>query len=306
VGWKELIIINGTAGQAFKTLATEQNKNACSEKTELAGNYLRRATPRLQLIFKLPAARKQFTKHRLWLQVATFLAAGLALPPASAQTADNRQERHPKVIETWIEEWDPNQSCWIRVDDPTNQCSSNIIRPTNDEIVYPLPRFGPFLMLNANVALQDGSTDSQTPKHFVRMLETYSEVRQINFIDASGTVDDVANLRVGRMIRAAELTTHVPNHGSARSGAVELFLAGTNRTMEEGARFAVHAWRDRSGRGPTDFDEHHPINMLYIDYYMEMGMTHDKAHAFYNFTNSAPHSEALWFGPAQMQFWLEP
>lgn len=98
---------------------------------------------------------------------------------------------------------------------------------------------------------------------------------------------------------------HVPSNGSARSGAVDLFIAGVRRTMDMGARFAVHCWSDIYGRSPHDFDEHDPVNELYLNYYMDMGMSHDKAHEFYAMTNSVPHSSALWFGPEEMQKWID-
>jgi hypothetical protein len=106
------------------------------------------------------------------------------------------------------------------------------------------------------------------------------------------------------MIREAGLRTHVPAGGSVRSGAVELFLAGTERTMEEGATFAVHSWLDSYGRQPKDFAEDHAANRLYLDYYVEMGMTKDQAREFYAMTNSVPHESALWLGASDMRPWV--
>ena len=66
----------------------------------------------------------------------------------------------------------------------------------------------------------------------------------LEMIEAPGTEDDRANLRLGRLIRARGIATHVPAGGSVRSGGVELFLAGTRRIADPGAEFAVHAWAD--------------------------------------------------------------
>lgn len=136
------------------------------------------------------------------------------------------------------------------------------------------------------------------------MVAAFPRLQTLSFVDAPGTTNDIANLKLGRMIRSYGLATHIPNRGSARSGAVELFLAGARRTMEPGALFAVHSWLDSHGRELKDFPENDPANRLYIDYYVDMGMTEAEARAFYAMTNSVPQPRALWFGPDQMTRWI--
>ncbi len=238
---------------------------------------------------------------------AAIALATLAFAPAvpvAASTA-GAGAAAGKVVQTWVEEWDPVHSCWFRIDAPSGNCGSEVRRPAPEDIVYPLPRYGPFLVLDERVAGVFGITDRATLDHFNAMIADFPDIDQLNFVNAGGTVNDVSNLKLGRIIRASGISTHVPGHGSARSGAVELFLAGVRRTMERGARFAVHSWRDNQGRSPRNFDQHDPVNQLYLAFYMEMGMSHDKAHAFYDMTNSVPHSEALWFGPEEMRQWLD-
>jgi hypothetical protein len=138
------------------------------------------------------------------------------------------------------------------------------------------------------------------------MLAAFPGLQVIEFADAPGTSNDIANLKLGRAIRAAGLATHVPEGGSARSGAVELFLAGTQRTVAPGALFAVHSWRDELGREPDDFAPDSPENRLYLDYYAEMGMTAEEAHDFYAMTNSVPHAGALWLEGKDMAQWIAP
>jgi hypothetical protein len=159
-------------------------------------------------------------------------------------------------------------------------------------------------VLNDRVAGVFGATDSTILEHFRQMMHDFPDIDQLNLIDAVGTIDDIANLKLARILRTSGMSTHVPAHGSARSGAVELFLAGVRRTMERGARFAVHGWRDHLGRSPKDFGEHDPVNEMYLKFYEEIGMSHDKSHAFYNMTNSVPDSDAMWFGPEEMSYWL--
>lgn len=167
-------------------------------------------------------------------------------------------------------------------------------------------QFGPFRVLDGKRAALVGATDVTSPAAFRAMMAAYPGLEVIEFVDAPGTSNDIANLALGRAIRAAGLATHVPEGGSARSGAVELFLAGTRRSMDEGALFAVHSWRDALGREPDDFSPDAPENRLYLDYYTEMGMTADEARGFYAMTNSVPHEQALWLRGSDMARWVVP
>jgi len=106
------------------------------------------------------------------------------------------------------------------------------------------------------------------------------------------------------MIRSAGLTTHVPGDGSVRSGAVELFIAGAHRTIDEGARFAVHAWLDDTGHEATEYAAADPENRKYLAYYREMGMSPAEASSFYAMTNSAPHDHARWLSAGEMRQWV--
>ncbi|WP_369026799.1 alpha/beta hydrolase [Qipengyuania sp. RANM35] len=169
-----------------------------------------------------------------------------------------------------------------------------------------IARFGPFLVLDSRrVALVD-ETGHDTPAVFAAMRRAFPDLVQVDMVECPGTRDDKANMELGRMIRAAHMVTHVPPIGSVRSGAVELFLAGVERDIADGAEFAVHSWMDEYGREAGDFGENAPENLKYIVYYREMGMGERQARAFYAFTNSVPHAEALWLEAQDMRRWAAP
>lgn len=167
-----------------------------------------------------------------------------------------------------------------------------------------LARYGPFRVVDArHVALVD-VTDSRSPAQFAALLHDWPAIAEIEMIECPGTEDDLANLRLGRMIRARGIATHVPDGGSVRSGAVELFLAGARRYADAGAEFAVHSWIDDSGHEADDYSADAPENRRYLDYYRQMGMDAQEASAFYAMTNSVPFESALWFGAAEMGHWV--
>ena len=165
--------------------------------------------------------------------------------------------------------------------------------------------FGVFRVLDESTALLDGITDHRSPADFATMVEAHPGLKTLRFGEAPGTRHDIANMKLGRMIRAAGLFTHVPRGGSVRSGAVELFFAGSERQVDDGAEFAVHSWRDPFGRQAGDVRVNHRAHRDYVDYYIEMGLEPARARAFYDLTNSAAFEDALWLDAADMRFWSD-
>lgn len=267
--------------------------------------------------------------------LALLLAAFALLLPGSGLMAQSGARVVSHVA--WVEEWDPASGEWVRVEgspatvtaaawEPVSATVSRagavIVTETIVEEAQPVrfiagaPRvragaagiaaFGPFRVIDGKRAALVAATDAGSPQAFAAMLAAYPGLEVIEFADAPGTSHDLANLRLGRAIRSAGLATHVPTGGSARSGAVELFLAGTRRTVDPGALFAVHSWRDERGREPADFAPDAPENRLYLDYYAEMGMSEVQARDFYAMTNSVPHAGALWLEGTEMKRWIAP
>lgn len=167
-----------------------------------------------------------------------------------------------------------------------------------------IARFGPFRVLDATRAALVDVTDADSPRAFAAMVRAYPAIALIEMVECPGTEDDRANLRLGRMIRARGIVTHVPAGGSVRSGGIELFLAGRSRIADPGAEFAVHSWEDDSGRQATDYAAGAPENRAYLDYYREMGMSEPEAQAFYAMTNAVPFEGARFFGAEEMGRWV--
>lgn len=164
--------------------------------------------------------------------------------------------------------------------------------------------FGPFRVLNKRRVALVGVTNLRTPAQFAAMLRAYPALATLEFIECPGTYDDLANLQLGRMIRAAGLASEVFAGGSVRSGAVELFLAGTTRAIADDAEFAVHAWIDDRGMGALDYAANAPENAKYLVYYREMGMTQREATRFYAMTNSVPFEDPRWLTGVEMRGWM--
>lgn len=224
------------------------------------------------------------------------IAALLALftVPAAAQVLS---------VETYVEEWDEQSQSWARVEDGVEDGAERFVAVQPAKPTSAVQTYGPFRVIDDRTAEMVGVTNRASPRQFAAMLADYPQLETLALVDAPGTDDDRANLAVGRMIRAAGLETHVPAGGSVRSGAVELFLAGETRRIDDGAEFAVHSWRDIYGRQPQDFPMSAPENRIYLDYYQEMGMDAGEARAFYDMTNSVAFTDAKWLTAQDMRGW---
>lgn len=167
-----------------------------------------------------------------------------------------------------------------------------------------LAAYGPFRILDETRAALIDETDAESPAQFAAMLRAWPRIATLELVEVPGTQDDRANLKLGRMIRASGIGTHVPEGGSVRSGGVELFLAGVRHTAAPGAEFAVHSWADEDGREARDYPADAPENRAYLVYYREMGMDDAQARAFYAMTNAVPFSQARWLTAADMGRWV--
>lgn len=204
--------------------------------------------------------------------------------------------------ETYVEEWDDAAGQWVRVDEGAERLINGPAAHAA-RAAQAIATYGPFRVMDERTAQLVGATNAATPSQFAAMLRDYPAIATIDMVECPGTDDDRANMRLGRMIRAAGIATHVPAGGSVRSGAVELFLAGARRQIDDGAEFAVHAWLDDSGRQPHQFAPDSPENRTYLDFYTEMGMEMAQARAFYDMTNSVTNNAALWLDAQDMRRW---
>lgn len=104
-----------------------------------------------------------------------------------------------------------------------------------------------------------GEITSRTPAHFAAVLAQNPQITTVVQTDMPGSLDDDAVVRMGYALRDRGLNTQLTAQSEIYSGAVDLFLAGTRRSMEPGAVIGVHSWADGFGEGtsyPMDAPEH--------------------------------------------------
>lgn len=141
---------------------------------------------------------------------------------------------------------------------------------------------GHFVVEGAD-ATMSGEIGSSTPDEVRQLIADNPEVTTIVMVDVPGSGDDRANLEASRLVREAGLATHLDADGFVASGGVDFYLAGVERTFDEGARFGVHSWATSDGIEGKDVDPDDPQHLDYLDYYEEVGISAD----FYWFTLEA-------------------
>lgn len=141
--------------------------------------------------------------------------------------------------------------------------------------------------------IAEGVVDSSTPAVIKSAIADNPNVRELVLKWVPGSADDEANLRTARMVRGAGLTTVVPEGGMVASGGTDLFLAGTERIVGQGACVGVHSWASQGILGdevqgrdvPRTSEAHTP----YLSYYAEIGVDE----AFYWYTLDAADADGM-------------
>lgn len=108
--------------------------------------------------------------------------------------------------------------------------------------------------------------------------------------DVPGSALDSATFELGSRVREMGLNTYLTSTSKVESGGSDLFLAGVERRMEQGARMGVHAWTDgiRDGQDvPADSGKHDDG----VAFFEAMLGTAD----FYWFVLSAARNSGMYF-----------
>jgi len=95
-----------------------------------------------------------------------------------------------------------------------------------------------------------GTTDSSSYGYVSEFLNAQPQVKRLVLKNMPGTIDGRTNMQIAALIRKRRLSTHLEHDSYIASGAVDLFIAGAQRSMVCGAKIGVHSWRTASGSSP--------------------------------------------------------
>lgn len=135
-----------------------------------------------------------------------------------------------------------------------------------------------------------GGTDDRSVSMVKKFLNEHPEVHTLVLKKMPGTKNVTMNMRIAREIRKRGLNTHLENDSFIASGAVDLFLAGNERTMECRALIGVHSWSSGKFYYPAKIG-HDPEQKKHEKFLKEMGIDP----AFYAFTRDAALPSDMYY-----------
>jgi len=121
--------------------------------------------------------------------------------------------------------------------------------------------------VKGNEVSMNGDINSKTYDQFVELLERNPQVDTLVEEIVPGSVDDETMIKLAYFVREKGLNTKLLSYSEIDSGGVDLFLAGVERTMEDGAHIGVHSWSGGFKEAkdyPEDAPEHE-ANRKYIE-----------------------------------------
>ncbi|MEM9600614.1 MAG: hypothetical protein AAF926_06300 [Pseudomonadota bacterium] len=135
-----------------------------------------------------------------------------------------------------------------------------------------------------------GELNSKSFAQVQTAISEHPEIDTLVFTAMPGSLDDETTFAMGRWLREEGLNTHLTARSVIASGAVDLYLSGVSRTMEQGAQLGVHSWGYGS-KEATDFPKDDPAHELNKSYIVDLGVPEE----FYWFTiHQAPADAIYW------------
>jgi len=113
----------------------------------------------------------------------------------------------------------------------------------------------------------NGEINSKTLGQFEEVFAANPNITTLVEEVVPGSLNDDTMIELAYRVRELGLNTRLLAHSEIDSGGVDLFLAGVERTMADGAHIGVHSWSDGIKEAtdyPPDAPEHEQ-NRKYIE-----------------------------------------
>ena len=148
------------------------------------------------------------------------------------------------------------------------------------------------LEIDGTDAVLSGALGTRTYVQLRDMITMSPEVDRLVMTQVPGSYNDGINLHNGYLVREAGLDTFIPADGDVSSGGTDLFLAGTARTIEDGALYGVHSWCCEDGVEGADLPRDDPAHDEFLTYMRTM--LGDAGPDFYYFTLDAAPFDGMY------------
>ncbi len=150
--------------------------------------------------------------------------------------------------------------------------------------------------VEGDTLVMNGEINSKTLNQFEAAVADNNQITTLREVNVPGSLNDDVMIALSYRVRELGLNTELLAQSEIYSGGVDLFLAGVERRMEEGATIGVHSWSD-GVNDAVDFPRSSPEHDLNRGYIEDM-LGND---AFYWFTiEAAPAAEMHIMTPTEI------
>jgi hypothetical protein len=110
-------------------------------------------------------------------------------------------------------------------------------------------------------------------------------------------------MHTGRLVHEAKLNTKVLSNSEIASGAVDLFCAGENRIVEEGAKIGIHSWCCVNDLTAIELPNDHPAHKDQINYFTLIMGAQNGPEFYFHTLQAAPFNGVHWMSDEDIQKW---
>ncbi|UJF18471.1 alpha/beta hydrolase [Vibrio sp. SS-MA-C1-2] len=157
--------------------------------------------------------------------------------------------------------------------------------------------------VKGNDAYISGVICSDSLDVYEDLIEANPHINRFIFVNVPGSIDDEVNLALSKEIRKQGINSLMKSNGMVASGGTDLFLAGNQRTIEQGALIGIHEWASNDDIRGSKLSRSAPLDanhLMYINYYAFIGL--DQPEEFYFFTlDSAPADDIYYMTTEEIE-----
>ena len=128
------------------------------------------------------------------------------------------------------------------------------------------------------------------------IINKNSNLKTLTLLDVPGSIDDDYNIKSCYLINEKQLNTHLTSNSIIASGGVDFFLAGQQRSIEQGAKVGVHSWSNGNEDG-VNIAREDSSHRLFLDFYNSINIDT----SFYWFTLQSAGADSIhWLSYDEM------
>ncbi len=151
-------------------------------------------------------------------------------------------------------------------------------------------------------AFINGTLGTVTYAQMKNLINDHPEIKTLVLEDVPGSMNDDVNMHTGRLVKENGINTVVNSYSVISSGGVDLFCAGNERIIHQGAKLGIHSWGGE-GISAHELSVEHPAHQYQIDYFtMCLGSGLGPKFYFHTLT-AAVADEMHWMSDPEIKEW---